>query len=120
MGGRVTKPILFEKVQKPMAWLGVPDSTATHRGAAVSQHRGLIEELYENRNWIAGGSYSLADIAAVAQISVLDYVDLIEWDRYPVLRRWYARVKSRRAMEAILADRIDGVPPPSHYANVDF
>ena len=121
MGGRVTKPILFEKVQKPMARLGVPDSTAMRTAVQLSsQYLGLIEELYENRNWIAGGSYSLADIAAVAQISVLDYVDLIEWDRYPVLRRWYARVKSRRAMEAILADRIDGVPPPSHYANVDF
>jgi len=109
MGGRVTKPILFEKVQKPMA-----------RVQLSTKYLGAIEELYEHRNCIAGGSYSLAYIAAVAQISVLDYVDLIEWDRYPVLRRWYARVKSRRAMEAILADRIDGVPPPRHYSNVDF
>jgi len=121
MGGRVTKPKMNEKVQKPMARLGAPDSTTMRTAVQLStKYLSAIEELYEHRNWIAGGSYSLADIAAVAQISVLDYVDLIEWDRYPVLRRWYARVKSRRAMEAILADRIDGLPPPKHYSNVDF
>ena len=38
MGGRVTKPILFEKVQKPMARLGAPDSTGhAHRRAAFDQ-----------------------------------------------------------------------------------
>ena len=108
-------------LSEPMARLGAPDSTAMRTAVQLStKYLSVIEELYEHRNWIAGGSYSLADIAAVAQISVLDYVDLIEWDRYPVLRRWYARVKSRRAMEVILADRIDGVPPPRHYSNVDF
>ena len=121
MGGRVTKPILFEKVQKPMARLGAPDSTAMRTAVQLStRYLSAIEELYEHRNWIAGGSYSLADIAAVAQISVLDYVDLIEWDRYPVLRRWYARVKSRPCFRPLLADHIPGFPSKPHYSDLDF
>ena len=56
MGGRVTKPILFEKVQKPMARLGAPDSTAMRTAVQLStKYLGAIEELYEHRNWIAGG-----------------------------------------------------------------
>ncbi|HZY20786.1 MAG TPA: glutathione S-transferase family protein, partial [Beijerinckiaceae bacterium] len=33
---------------------------------------------------------------------------------------WYARVKSRPAFRAVLADRVPGMTPASHYADLDF
>ena len=33
---------------------------------------------------------------------------------------WYARVKSRPGFRPLLADRVSGVTPPTHYADLDF
>jgi len=35
-------------------------------------------------------------------------------------KEWYARIKSRPSFRPILADHVPGVPPPAHYADLDF
>ena len=63
---------------------------------------------------------AMADIAAAAQISCVDYVGDVPWEDFPEAKTWYARVKSRPSLRPILADHIPGIPPPKHYANPDF
>ena len=63
---------------------------------------------------------TIADIAAAAQLSCPDYIDLVPWETFPPVKDWYARLKSRPSMRPILRDRIDGLPPPAHYDNPDF
>jgi glutathione S-transferase len=53
-------------------------------------------------------------------LSVIDYLGDISWDKYDEARVWYSRIKSRPSFRPILADHIAGLPPPSHYANLDF
>ena len=36
------------------------------------------------------------------------------------VKDWYARVKSSPAFRHILADRVSGLTPPNHYADLDF
>lgn len=117
----VTNNLVGEKIQKRFLGLGHPDSSAIRAGHAnVHTHLDYVAWLTERRSWLAGDMFSLADIAAAAHISCLDYIGDVPWDDHPEAREWYARIKSRRAFRPILADHIPGVPPPKHYADPDF
>jgi glutathione S-transferase len=62
----------------------------------------------------------LADFAAAAHLSCLDYVSDVDWNRSVIVKDWYAKIKSRPAFRSILADQISGFPQPSHYSDLDF
>ena len=88
--------------------------------SAISLSEPSIAWLTERRNWLAGDDFSLADIAAASHISCLDYLGDIPWADHPGAHDWYARVKSRPSFRPLLADHIPGLPPPKHYADLDF
>jgi len=79
-----------------------------------------VSYLADRRRWLAGDEMSFADLAAAAQISSVDYLGEIPWEDYPVAKLWYARLKSRRAFRSLLADRVPGIMPVTHYADLDF
>ena len=74
----------------------------------------------ERRKWLAGDEFSLADIAAAAHLSAVDYLGDVPWDDHETAKEWYMKVKSRPAFRPLLADSIPGCPPPIHYADLDF
>ena len=41
-------------------------------------------------------------------------------DEDEMARNWYARVKSRPSFRGLLADRVPGMAPAGHYADLDF
>jgi glutathione S-transferase len=101
--------------------MGQPDSAMIRAGHQnMGYHLDYIAYLSERRNWLAGDDFSLADIAAAAQLSCLDYFGDVPWSQHPRTKDWYARVKSRPSFRPILADHIAGLPPPRHYADLDF
>jgi glutathione S-transferase len=83
-------------------------------------HLSYVSYLAHARRWLAGDEMSFADMAAAAHLSVFDYLGEIVWDDYPFAKSWYARMKSRPAFRALLADRVPGTPPSSVYADLDF
>ena len=62
---------------------------------------------------------AFADLAAAAQISVADYLGGIDWAGHEQSRGWYAVFKSRPSFRPLLAERMEVIHPPSHYADVD-
>ncbi|MEW5727122.1 MAG: glutathione S-transferase family protein [Pseudomonadota bacterium] len=118
----VTANLVGQKVERRLTSAHAePDSRAIRAGyAAIHQHLDYVGWLTERRTWLAGSSYSLADIAAAAQISCIDYIGDVPWDRHPGAKDWYARVKSRPSFRQLLADHLPGVPPVKHYADLDF
>jgi glutathione S-transferase len=117
----VTRNLLGEKHMKRMFGRGNPDGAALRTGyTAVKHHLEFIGWLSETRRWLAGASMSLADFAAAAQLSALDYIGDLDWTVSPAARDWYARMKSRPSFRGVLADRVPGVTPPEHYADLDF
>ncbi len=88
--------------------------------ANLRYHMSYVNYLVDQRRWLAGDEMSFADIAAAAHLSVLDYLDEIPWNDYPATRQWYVRLKSRPSFRPLLADRVPGVAPPLHYADLDF
>ena len=83
-------------------------------------HLDYVGWLAHQRHWLAGDALTLADFAAAAHLSCLDYIGYVRWDDAPWAKEWYARVKSRPAFRSILADNLSGSPPPDHYADLDF
>ena len=117
----VTDNLVEEKVLKRFLGLGAPDSQAIRAGKAnIGYHLDYIGWLSDRRRWLGGESFSQADIAAAAQLSCLDYLGDGPWQDYEAAKDWYARVKSRPSFRALLADRIPGMTPPDHYADLDF
>lgn len=119
--GEVTAHLVGEKILKRFLGLGEPE-TAVIRAAQQNIHGHLdyIGWLAERRTWLAGDDFSLADIAAGAQLSVIDYLGDVPWRDHGPAKDWYARIKSRPSFRPLLGDRIPGAPPPSHYADLDF
>jgi glutathione S-transferase len=117
----VTSKLLYERVNKKVMGLGYPESANVKAGAkAIKYHLDYMDWLLEQRRWLAGDMMTLADFAAAAHLSCLDYISDVDWTRSAAVKDWYAKIKSRPAFRAILADQVPGFPPPAHYADLDF
>ena len=117
----VTSKLIGERVFKKLRGGGVPDSAAVKAGARdIKYHLGYMTHLFETRRWLAGNDMTLADFAAAAHLSCLDYVSDVPWDKYEAVKDWYAKIKSRPAFRSLLADQVPGFRPASHYADLDF
>ncbi len=117
----VTSKLLYERVNKKVMKQGYPDSTNVKAGAkAIKYHLDYMAWLLDHRRWLAGDVMTLADFAAAAHLSALDYTSDVDWHRSEVVKDWYAKIKSRPAFRSILADQIPGQAPPAHYADLDF
>jgi len=123
--GEVTRHLVRERVLKPLMPAnqggGSPDSAAIRAARAnIRQHMKYTNWLAGTRNYLSGPRITYADLAAAATLSVLDYLGEIGWAEYPAAREWYTRVKSRPSFRPLLADRVRGLSPAAHYADLDF
>lgn len=117
----VTVHIHGEKFLKRFLHEGAPDSQAVRAGMTnIRTHMDYVGYLTDRRLWLGGDEFSIADIAAAAQFSVIDYIGDVPWEQHEPAKDWYARVKSRPCFRSILTDYIPGFPPPTHYADLDF
>jgi len=122
MQREVTDFLVHEKAVKRLCGGGgEPDSTIIRAACAnIKGHLDYIGWLTERRNWLAGDALTLADLAAGAHLSIIDYLGDVPWNAFPLAKEWYARLKSRPSFRGILGDHLAGFPPPPHYANLDF
>lgn len=121
----VTEPVLTEKVIRRFVAMpngsGAPNMGRVRNALQVMKaHLDYISALVEARSWMAGEDLSLADLAAAAHISAIDYLGDVPWAEHPVAQMWYQRIKSRPSFRVLLQDTIPGVAPAAHYANLDF
>ncbi len=86
----------------------------------IRPHLDYIGSLVEQRNWLAGDDLTVADLAAAAHLSCLDYLGDVPWRESDAAKQWYQRVKSRPAFRPLLADNVRGITPPRTYADLDF
>lgn len=117
----VTSKLIGERVYRKVMNTGYPDSANVKAGAkAIKYHLDYMAKLLDARRWLAGNDMTMADFAAAAQLSCLDYTSDVDWNRHEVLKDWYAKIKSRPAFRSILADEVPGFQPAAHYADLDF
>lgn len=114
-------PLIREQIDKRLMRAGAADFDQLRDGRkALDWHLDYFAWLLEQRTWFADEQMTIADFAAAAYISTLDYLDAILWSEQPILKEWYMRIKSRPSFRPLLADRLDGIPPPRQYAELDF
>jgi glutathione S-transferase len=117
----VSDNLAGEKILKRLLKQGQPNSDAIRAGLMnIHYHLDYIAYLSEQRRWLAGDALSLADIAAAAHLSVVDYLGNVPWDRHPEAKDWYARIKSRPGFRPLLSDTVPGMAPAATYADLDF
>jgi len=121
----VARPLVRERIFKlemPTEKGGGAPNSQTLRAARanIRQHMAYLNWLAGSRNWLSGARLSFADFAAAAAISALDYLGEIDWSATSHARDWYGRMKSRPSFRPLLAERLRGMPPSSHYADPDF
>ena len=117
----VTSKLLYERVNKKVMGQGYPDSRSVKYGATqIKYHIDYMGWLLEQRRWLAGNELTLADFAAAAHLSCLDYISDVDWNRNAMVKDWYAKIKSRPCFRTLLRDQVPGFLPPAHYADLDF
>jgi len=113
--------LLHEKMEKRLLGLGAPDLAALRQGReSLRHHLAYLEALLSARDWLAGRRLSMADFAAAAYLSVIDYLGDVPWAGFPTVKTWYMKLKSRPAFRPLLADRWPGLVPAAHYDDLDF
>jgi glutathione S-transferase len=121
----VSGPLVTERVFKRHMTReqggGPPDTDAMRAARTnIRYHLAYIGWLVQTRDWLAGDRLTLADLAAAAHMSSVDYLGDVPWNENESAKNWYARVKSRPSFRAILADTLAGIPPAKTYADLDF
>ena len=121
----VTSYLVLEKINKRFMGSnnggGAPDMAAIRAARTnVKYHLSYIGYLTSHRNWLAGNRLTYADFAAAAQLSTADYLGDVPWSENEAAKAWYARIKSRPSFRPLLLDRVRGMDPSAHYADLDF
>ncbi len=115
----VTENIVGEKLMKRFLKMGEPHGPAIRAGHAnIHYHLDYIGFLTEKRKWLAGDNFSLADIAAAAHLSSIDYIGDVPWEEHQAAKIWYDKIKERSSFQPLLEDRIPGFLPAGVYEDV--
>lgn len=117
----VTHKIVYEKTLKRLMGGGGPDSTRLRKGGKnLLGYLDYFSWMLEKRNWLGGEALSFADLTLAAHLSCLDYIGAVPWGKYPEIKDWYMRLKSRPAFQPLLTDILPGVPVSNTYRDLDF
>lgn len=116
----VSENLVGEKLMKRFLKLGEPHGPSIRAGHAnIHYHLDYIGFLTENRKWLAGDQFSLADIAAAAHLSAIDYIGDVPWEEHHAARAWFDKMRERDSYKPLLEDRIPGFDPAAQYERVD-
>lgn len=116
----VTRYIINEKVIRFFEKRGYPDTKVIRSAKAnFEYHFDYLAYLLSKRTWLAGEKFSVCDVVAACQLSVLDYLGEVTWSDESV-KNWYAIIKSKPSFRKILNETIVGFTPPEYYTQLDF
>ena len=120
----VVKIILYEKLLKNFDNLvnREPNSTLLRDAESILKKYLLyIQNILEKSEYFGSDIINLADFALAANISILDYFDLIEWGlNLKRLKHWYLIMKSRPNFKLLTKMKFNGFKQSKQYALIDF
>lgn len=112
----VTDYLLGERVMKTILQSGEPHGPSVRAGRAnINYHLDYIGFLTDRRKWLAGDHFTLADIAAVSHLSVLDYIGDVPWAQHEPAHAWYKSIHARAGYDKIFAERLPEYEPVVSY-----
>ena len=112
---------VYKRFMQPEQGGGAPEMDLVRAARTnIRHHLRYIGYLVGQRNWLAGGELSYADLAAAAHLSSVDFLGDVPWSEDEMAKHWYARVKSRPSFRSLLSDRVLGITPAAAYSDLDF
>lgn len=116
-----TKIFLSEKVFNRSLERTPPNSTVLKEARKnLHDHLEYIGWLFDRRSWLAYERLSWADLVAAAQLSCIDYLGDVPWNKHQMAKNWYSRIKSRPSFRSVLMETFVGISPCPHYRLLDF
>ena len=117
----VLDPIIYEKVFSRVIENLTPNSINLRNGMQnLVFHIRYLEHLLKDKDFLVLDTITSCDFFATANLSVLDYLGLLNLDDYPKLKVWYFKLKSRPSFKNILKDYIVGLTPHENYKLLDI
>ena len=117
----VLDPIIYEKVFSRVIENLTPNSINLRNGMQnLVFHIRYLEHLLKDKDFLVLDTITSCDFFAAANLSVLDYLGLLNLDYYPKLKVWYFKLKSRPSFKNILKDYIVGLTPHENYKLLDI
>ena len=114
-------PILNEKIYKRFNENQNPDSNVLRKSIEnLKFHLNYFNIMVGENDWLVGDKISYADIFFAANMSVLDYIDELNFQGFNEIKEVYYKVKSRPSFKKILIDRIVAINPSKNYKNFDY
>ncbi len=117
----VVDPLLHEKIFKRFEEKKNPNSINIRRALEnLKFNLSYFEHLISENDYIAGDKISYADFFFASSLSVLDYMDELNFRHFNKVKDLYFKIKSRPSFKNILKDRIVGVSPNKSYMEFDY
>ena len=111
----VTSKLLYQRVYTQLSDSDQTNSSLMKSGmVALKIHLNYLDKILEERRWLAGDVMTIADFAAAAHFSSLDYIGDIDWSSFSSAKNWYAKIKSRPAFRSLLYDYLPNFSPPPY------
>ncbi len=113
--------LFYERALKRAIAQSGPDTSVLKTGRSMlRKHMTYISILADRYSYIAGSTFSWADITVASHVSCIDYLGEIVWDDFPMAQEWYLKIKSRPAFRSFLMQTFPGLAPVPHYSLLDF
>lgn len=114
----ITLPLIYEKVfsdQRPKL------SLLKEGYANLKIHLKFLNTHLNTHPYLAEeNTLTWADLFLGAHLLILDYLGDISWPKYPHLKEWYSRFKSRPACRPMLRQTLAHLRPSKTYKTLDF
>ena len=86
----------------------------------LKYHMDYFNYLISNNDFFVNDTISYADFYYASSLSVLDYIDELNFYEFEKLKNLYLVIKSRPSFKKILKDRIIGINPSINYHKIDY
>ena len=114
-------PLLKEKVFKRFEKNSMPNShTIRSARANLKYHMQYFNYLIKDNDFFIDDKLSYVDLFYGASLTVLDYINELNFYDLEKLKNLYSAIKSRPSFKKILIDRVVGVNPHSDYLKLDY
>ena len=117
----VFDPIIYEKVFSRIVDNMTPNSDNIR--AALNNLDFNIQYfnyLLNSKNYFIKDDLTYFDFLVAANLSILDYLGLLNFKSHENIKEWYSKIKSRPSFKTLLKDQIVGLNPHQNYQNIDI